>query len=133
MDNLSREQRSECMSKIRNKNTLPERVVNEVVKEAGFRPRLHDHRLPGKPDIVISSKKLALFINGCFWHQHKGCKRQALPKSNVEYWHKKLRANVARQKKTFRILEEMGWKPVIIWECQTKDRRNLRRKVAKHL
>ncbi len=121
MDNLTLIQRKKCMSNIKSKHTTPEKKVRKILTELGFRYRLHIDKLPGKPDIVMSKYKTAIFINGCFWHQHKGCKKCTTPKSNVDYWDKKLKRNVERQKQNVVALKELGWRVVIIWECQAKD------------
>jgi DNA mismatch endonuclease (patch repair protein) len=133
MDTFIKEQRSRCMSKIRSKNTQPELKVRKILTGLGCRYRLHVSKLPGKPDIVLSKKRLAIFINGCFWHQHKGCKKQALPKSNTDYWHKKLKRNVERQKENIKILGKDGWRVLIIWECQTKNPDMLTGRLKKQL
>ena len=121
MDTFTLEQRSRCMSKIRNKNTKPEIAVRKILTKLGYRYRLHLSKLPGKPDISITKKKIAVFVNGCFWHQHSGCKRQTIPKTNIEYWHTKLQRNVDNQKKNIEKLEELGWVVIIIWECEVKN------------
>jgi len=121
MDTLTREQRSACMSKIRSKDTKPELAVRRVLVKTGFRYRLYARELPGKPDIANRRKKIAIFINGCFWHQHPGCKRKSRPKSNSEYWEGKLNKNIKKQESDIKMLEELGWKVKVLWECQTKD------------
>ena len=112
------------MSKIRSKNTKPELVVRRVLTELGYRYRLHDRKLPGKPDLVMKKHRLVLFINGCFWHQHEGCKRSVWPKTNVDYWNKKLENNINKQKRDIEELNTLGWNVGIVWECQTKDINN---------
>lgn len=119
MDHLTVRERSENMSKIRSKDTKPEKAVRKILSGMGFKYRLHSKKLPGKPDIVIASRKTAVFINGCFWHQHENCKRKTMPKTNSEYWKSKLTSNVDRQKEELAEIKELGFKPVIIWECQT--------------
>ncbi|KKR29997.1 MAG: mismatch endonuclease Vsr protein [Candidatus Woesebacteria bacterium GW2011_GWA1_39_8] len=135
MDKLTKEKRSQNMAQIRSKNTEPEIRVRKILAELGWNYRLHSRKLPGKPDIVISKIKTAIFINGCFWHQHKGCKRCTMPKSNSEYWNKKLEGNIQKQKQSIKDLKILGWKTAIIWECQTKNRvflnKILRRAVEK--
>ena len=133
MDNLTKEQRRICMSRIRSKDTKPEKTVRKILTQFGLRYRLHNAKLPGKPDIVISKIKTIFFINGCFWHQHKGCKRQAVPKANIEYWGAKLKRNVEKQKKDIKLLRKDGWKVHIIWECETKDENRLIKKLKKIL
>jgi len=118
------------MSRIRGKNTQPEVIVRKVLTKYGRRYRLHVGRLPGKPDIVIAKSKKAIFINGCFWHQHKGCKRKTMPKTNISYWGKKLKKNVKKQKKDIQKLKRTGWKTNIIWECETKKENMVEKKLA---
>jgi DNA mismatch endonuclease (patch repair protein) len=117
------------MSRIKSKNTTPEKIVRKILTQMNYRYRLQVTKLPGKPDLVIGKKKLALFINGCFWHQHKGCKRQTLPKTNTEYWHNKLKGNIVRQKKNINTLIEQGWHTIIVWECETKNVTELKKKL----
>ncbi|BDD04787.1 DNA mismatch endonuclease (patch repair protein) [Aureibacter tunicatorum] len=112
------------MSKIRSKNTKPELVVRKKLHSMGFRFNLYGRykntTLPGKPDIVLPRYKTVIFINGCFWHGHQNCKNFRLPKSNVFYWKKKIRNNILRDKKNYASLIELGWKVLIIWECELK-------------
>ena len=107
------------MGRIKSKDTKPELAVRKALSMMGLRYRLHNRRMPGKPDIIISSMKTVIFINGCFWHQHSGCRRKAVPKSNQDYWEKKLQNNVRRQAQDIRTLRRLGWKVHKIWECQT--------------
>ena len=108
------------MSRIRSKNTKPEMIVRSFLFSKGFRYRLHNRKLPGKPDISNASKKIAVFVNGCFWHRHKNCKRSSIPKSNKKYWLNKLDNNIKRQEYSLNLLDKMGWNTFIIWECETK-------------
>jgi DNA mismatch endonuclease (patch repair protein) len=133
MDNLTKEQRTLCMSRIRSKNTKPELIVRKVLSKIGIRYRLHNSKLPGKPDIIISKAKTIIFINGCFWHQHKNCKKQAVPASNKDYWEKKLKRNIEKQKQDISALRALGWKVHKIWECQTADEKKLTNKVLQIL
>ena len=119
-DTFTKSERSEIMSRISSKHTSPEIVVRKALYRLGFRYRLHDKKLPGKPDIVIKQAKTAIFVNGCFWHQHKGCKRRSVPKSNLKYWKGKLKANVERQRADIKELKRLGWKIFIVWECEAK-------------
>lgn len=109
------------MSKIKSKNTTPELRVRKALSSLGFRYRLHVKTLPGKPDVVLKKYKTAVYINGCFWHQHKGCKRSSIPKSNLDYWSPKLKKNIEKQKQNFKLLKNSGWNPLLIWECETKE------------
>lgn len=119
MDKVTPDQRSWNMSKIKSKDTLPELRVRKTLTDFGFRYRLHVKTLPGKPDIVLNKYKTAVFVNGCFWHQHKKCKRASMPKTNLDYWKHKLEVNVSRQKIDLIALKDLGWNSLIIWECQT--------------
>lgn len=133
MDNLTKEQRHINMSQIRSKNTCPEKIVRRILTKLGYRYRLHLKKLLGKPDIVLSGNGAAIFVNGCFWHQHKDCRRQAVPKVNKEYWIPKLKRNIKRQMENIKQLEKEGWKVKIIWECETKDETSLMKKIKRIL
>lgn len=125
MDHLTIQQRSENMSRIRSMDTKPEMAVRKILSGMDLRYRLHSKKLPGKPDIVIAGRKTAVFINGCFWHQHENCKRKTMPKTNAEYWKPKLANNVGRQKEELAEIKKLGFKTVIIWECQTASHETL--------
>ena len=117
-DHLTPVKRSWNMSRIRSKNTKPELMVRKVLHNSGIRYRLHAKDLPGKPDLSNKRRKFAIFVNGCFWHQHKGCKRASIPKSNTEYWIPKLKKNINRLKENLEELDNMGFTTVVIWECE---------------
>lgn len=119
-DNLSPEKRSETMSKIRSKNTLAEKKARSALHNAGFRFRIHRKDLPGTPDIVLPKHKTAVFVHGCFWHRHEGCRRKTYPKSNINYWERKFNANVLRDKKVQDELVSLGWLVRVVWECEIK-------------
>lgn len=121
------------MSRIRSKNTKPETIVRKLLTQFGIRYRLHVKALPGKPDITVSRINIAVFINGCFWHQHTGCSRSTIPKSNQDYWLPKLKRNIDRQKKDIDQLEKEGWHSAIIWECETKNSTALMERLKKIL
>jgi len=110
------------MSGISGKNTKPEVTVRKVLHKMGFRYRLHVASLPGCPDIVLPKYKKIIFVNGCFWHGHSGCKRSARPRTNADFWNKKIEGNISRDKKIEEELERLGWSVLIIWQCQIKDR-----------
>ena len=114
------EQRSYNMSRIRSKNTKPEEFVRKYLFSRGFRYRKNDSNLPGKPDIVLPKYKTVIFVNGCFWHGHTGCKYFVWPKNNAEFWKNKIESNVSRDRKKTEALEEQGWKVIIVWECELK-------------
>lgn len=106
------------MAKVRQKNSSPEISLRKELHRRGLRYRLHVRGLPGSPDIVFPKHKVAVFVNGCFWHRHKGCARASFPKTNQHFWEEKFAANVARDERNYRDLRSMGWLPVVIWECQ---------------
>ena len=114
------EQRSYNMSQIRNKNTKPEELVRKYLFSQGFRYRKNDSRLPGKPDIVLPKYKTVIFVNGCFWHGHEGCKYFVWPKNNEKFWKNKISGNISRDSDNHTRLEQMGWKVIVVWECQLK-------------
>lgn len=108
------------MSDIRSKNTKPEILIRSALHAQGFRFRIQRKDLPGKPDIVLPKYKTIIFVHGCFWHRHPGCKYAYTPKSNVEFWKNKLEGNLVRDLRTKKTLEEMGWRVLIVWECEVK-------------
>ncbi len=120
-DTLSKKQRSLLMSKIKSKDTTPEKVVRSLLHRLGYRFRLHRKDLPGKPDIVLPKYKTIIDVRGCFWHCHEGCKVSHMPNSNKSYWHTKLNKNVERDRINKQKLEELGWTVIVIWECETQD------------
>jgi DNA mismatch endonuclease Vsr len=120
MDNHSKEVRSYNMSQIRSKDNKPEKLVRKYLFSKGFRYRKNVKTLPGCPDIVLPKYKTVVFINGCFWHMHDGCSKFVWPKSNEEYWTKKLLRNKKRDEQRRLGLEESGWKVIIVWECELK-------------
>lgn len=109
------------MRKIRSKNTLPEKKVRSYLHAHGFRFRLHVKELPGCPDIVLPRYKTVIFVNGCFWHQHQGCKKATIPKTNQDYWVPKLQKNIERFIRNKELLQDEGWTVLVIWECETKN------------
>lgn len=119
-DNHNSSQRSYNMSRIHSRDTMPEILVRKHLFNRGFRYRKNDKRYPGKPDIVLPKYKTVIFINGCFWHKHEGCKYFIWPKTNVEYWKSKIEANVNRDKVNYSKLTDMGWNVIVLWECELK-------------
>lgn len=120
MDNHSREVRSYNMSRIHSKNTKPEELVRKALFSKGFRYRKNDKRFSGHPDIVLPKYKTVIFINGCFWHGHEGCRYFVWPKSNTEYWWGKISSNIERDKLNYASLQKQGWRVIIVWECELK-------------
>lgn len=114
------EQRSYNMAAIKGKNTKPETIVRKYLFSEGFRYRKNDKRYPGTPDVVLPKYKTMIFVNGCFWHGHEGCKYFVWPKNNEGFWRKKITANIERDRRDFSQLEALGWNVIVIWECQLK-------------
>ncbi|AWY57532.1 very short patch repair endonuclease [Burkholderia thailandensis] len=133
MDTLTARERSERMSRIKGKNTKPELAVRRLVHRMGYRYRLHGQGLPGKPDLVFAGRRKVVFVHGCFWHRHEGCRLARLPKSKLDFWLPKLEANAARDKEAERKLVELGWKVLVIWECEVKDEPALAHRVRAFL
>ena len=121
MDKITKEHRSWNMSRIKSKNTKPEMLVRSFLHNHGYRFRLHVNKLPGKPDIVLKKYKTVIFVHGCFWHRHLGCKYAYAPKSNQQKWMKKFKKNVERDKRNIGKLKELGWKVIILWECEIEE------------
>lgn len=120
-DRLSPERRSWLMSRVRGKHTAPEMRVRQTAHAVGLRFRLHRKDLPGTPDLVFPKHHVAMFVHGCFWHQHAGCSKASSPKSRTEYWQAKFEANMRRDALAIGRLEALGWRVETIWECETKD------------
>ena len=117
-DKFTKEKRSEIMSKIRKTDTKPELLVRKYLFKRGLRYRIHNKKLIGNPDIVLPKYGSIVFINGCFWHAHEGCKLNRMPKSNIDYWIPKILKTVERDKMNIKQLKENGWKVITIWECE---------------
>ena len=120
VDVVDKATRSRMMSGIRGKDTRPEMIVRRALHKAGYRYRLHDKKLPGKPDIVLPKYKTVIFVHGCFWHGHN-CKYFKWPRTRPEFWREKISGNVERDRKAFAKLEKLGWRVVVIWECETRN------------
>lgn len=118
MDTVSKAKRSEIMSKVRSKNTKPEKIIRSLLHSLGYRFRLHRKDLPGWPDIVLPKYKTVIFVNGCFWHRHHGCPRATTPKTNTKFWVEKFNATTIRDKRNYQELAARGWSFRIIWECE---------------
>ena len=121
-DTMTPEQRHRCMAAIKGKDTKPEMIVRRYLHALGFRYGLHNRKLPGSPDLIFRSFKTVVFIHGCFWHGHAGCKYYRLPKSNVEFWQQKIERNRQRDKETRAKLIEKGWNVITVWECDLRDK-----------
>lgn len=121
VDNLSKARRSWNMSRIRGKDTTPEKAVRSVIHRLGYRFRLHAKKLPGRPDVVLPRLRTVVLVHGCFWHRHKGCQNCTTPSNNRGFWLEKFAGNVARDELNQQKLKEAGWNSIVVWECETKD------------
>lgn len=121
VDTVDKATRSRIMARVRGKNTKPEMTVRRLIFSLGYRYRLHGKNLPGKPDLVFAGRHKVVFVHGCFWHRHKGCPLARLPKSRGEFWIPKLQANSERDQQNLKLLHEMGWETLTVWECELKD------------
>jgi len=129
-DTLTPQKRSWNMSRIRSRDTKPEMVVRRLLHSLGHRYRLHRKGLPGKPDIVLPKYRTVIFVHGCFWHRHPGCKYAYTPKSRLEFWNKKFDENVRRDRENKKALRKLGWKVIVVWECEINTV-NLQKKINK--
>ncbi|MFW5886795.1 MAG: very short patch repair endonuclease [Bacteroidota bacterium] len=121
MDIWTKEKRSQVMSKIRSKNTKPELVLRSCLHKLGYRFRIHRKDLPGKPDIVLPKYKTVIFVHGCFWHFHKECREGRIPDTNSKFWKEKLLKNVEKDKMNLAKCKNLGWKTIVIWECEIEN------------
>jgi DNA mismatch endonuclease, patch repair protein len=132
-DKISKARRSANMRAVRSRNTRPEILVRQIAFGLGYRFRLHRADLPGKPDIAFPGRQKAIFVHGCFWHQHKGCRRATVPKSNRGFWRKKLGRNIARDAMQLAAIRKRGWRALVVWECEIKNKRRLAAKMKSFL
>lgn len=130
VDHVDGLRRSAIMASVRSKDTTPELIVRRTIHSLGYRFRLHQRNLPGRPDIVLARHKLAILVHGCFWHRHQGCSKASTPQTHQEYWRKKFTANRARDKRVGAALRAAGWRVEIVWQCETRDKAKLRKQVA---
>ncbi|RLW64702.1 MAG: very short patch repair endonuclease [gamma proteobacterium symbiont of Stewartia floridana] len=133
VDTVTKDKRSEIMKRVPQKDTKPELIVRKLVHGLGYRYRLHKSGLPGKPDLVFSGRKKVIFVNGCFWHGHEGCKYSRPPKSNKDYWLPKLKRNKERDAFINQKLYDLGWSVLTIWECELRDMQAVKGKVLDFL
>jgi DNA mismatch endonuclease (patch repair protein) len=133
MDRLDKNRRSWNMGQIKGRNTAPEMAVRSMLHRAGYRFRLHRKDLPGKPDIVLPGRKTVIFVHGCFWHRHQGCKQCYTPKSNVDFWLAKFTGNIVRDQKNMEVLRKAGWRVVVVWECELGAPEKLQKRLWKLL
>lgn len=132
MDSVRPEKRSWIMAQVKGRDTGPEKTVRSLLHHLGYRFRLQRKDLPGKPDIVLPRFKTALFVHGCFWHRHPGCKRATTPTSSTDYWNAKFSRTMARDAQNKKDLEALGWRVLIVWECELKDIKSLQDKIEKN-
>ena len=132
-DIVNAAKRSEIMSRIKGRNTKPELIVRRIAHGLGFRFRLHRRDLPGSPDMVFPRYRTVVFVHGCFWHRHHGCRYAYCPKSRIQFWTKKFEENVARDTRNEMALRDLGWRVLVIWECETKDKTAIRAQLLAHL
>jgi DNA mismatch endonuclease (patch repair protein) len=132
-DVFSADKRSRIMSRIRGYDTEPELKIRSLIHRMGYRFRVHQDKLPGNPDIVLNKYKKVIFIHGCFWHGHKGCIRSKRPTSNISFWQNKLDKNIARDKRVRRELRNLGWRYLVIWQCEVKKGDKLQKKIENFL
>lgn len=135
MDTLTSSQRSARMAKVRGKDSKPEMLVRRIVHAMGFRYRLHDRRLPGAPDLVFPRLRKVIFVHGCFWHRHEDihCKLARWPKSRLDFWGPKLQGNRERDLRHQMELEKLGWRILVVWECQMRNREQLKNELRTFL
>lgn len=128
MDRLSKEMRSWNMSQIRGRDTGPERAVRSLLHRMGYRFRLNHPALPGKPDLVLPRYRTVVFVHGCFWHRHTGCRFAYVPRSRTSFWQAKFSANRARDRKAVRNLKAQGWHSIVVWECELREPQRVAKK-----
>lgn len=132
VDNRTVESRSALMARVKQKNTTPEMIVRRLLHRMGYRFRLHQKDLPGRPDIVLSRHKKVVFVHGCFWHRHD-CKKATMPKTNQDFWKNKFQTNIDRDTKVLLSIKERGWETLTIWECEAQDGDKLELRLLKFL
>src|SRR5271157_5540149 len=132
-DRVSKEQRSANMRAVRSRNTQPEVRVRQIAYALGYRFRLHFRKLPGTPDLAFPGRRKAVFVHGCFWHRHKGCRRASIPKSNRAFWRAKLARNASRDAEELAAIRKQGWRALVVWECEVKNEPRLAARLRRFL
>jgi DNA mismatch endonuclease (patch repair protein) len=132
-DRVTKEKRSWIMSRVRRADTKPEVIVRSTLHRMGYRFRLHAPKLPGRPDIVLRRYNAVIFVHGCFWHRHQGCKKTTTPKVRKRFWIAKFKRNVQRDRENYRLLRQQGWRILVLWECQVVDIPALGRRILAFL
>lgn len=133
VDVFSKSKRSEVMSRIKGKNTKPEKIVRSLLHKLGYRFRLNSRKLPGKPDICLPKHMTVVFVHGCFWHRHTGCRFAYTPKTRRAFWLKKFESNVSRDREVKKQITRMGWSHVTVWECELKNETRLQKRLLRAL
>ncbi len=133
MDIVSKDRRSEIMSRVRSSDTLPEKHVRKMLHHLGYRFRLYRKDLPGTPDIVLPGYRAVIFVHGCFWHRHDGCRDASSPKTRRDFWNTKFAENVSRDRKKTAALRKLGWTVLVVWECELRDAKLLARRLKTFL
>lgn len=133
MDRLTPDRRSWLMSRVKSRDTGPELTVRQVAHALGFRFRLHRRDLPGTPDLVFPKRRAVVFVHGCFWHRHEGCAKTTTPKSRAKFWQEKFDRNVQRDQRALRDLNKLGWRTLVVWQCETNDRAALGTRLERFL
>ena len=133
MDRISKKHRSWNMGRIQSGNTKPEKTVRSILHGLGYRFRLHQKNLPGKPDIVLARYNSVIFVHGCFWHRHKDCKNASIPKTKKTFWEEKFKANIERDIKVKNELKSNGWRVLVVWECELTDIESVEKELGKFL
>jgi len=132
-DHVDREKRSLIMSAVHSQDTKPELAVRKIVHSLGYRYRLHDPKLPGRPDLVFALRRKAIFVHGCFWHRHTRCRYTTTPKTRTAFWEAKFSSNVSRDRRTRHLLKKMGWKVLTVWQCELKNLKKLTERLDEFL
>jgi len=133
MDRLTKAERSWNMSRIRSRDTSPERAVRSMLHRLGYRFRLHSRSLPGRPDVVLPKYGTVVLVHGCFWHRHSRCSLAYTPKARKQFWSEKFDANVVRDRRVVRTLRSLGWRVLVVWECELRDAGSLSRRLDRSL
>jgi len=133
MDTLTKAQRSRHMARVRTSGTAAELAVRSIAHRMGFRFRINRRDLPGRPDIVFPARHAVVFVHGCFWHKHEGCRRSSTPSTNIEFWTRKFEANRARDEAAVKSLSSIGWRSLVVWECETKNKELIAKRLVEFL
>ena len=133
VDILTVQQRSERMRRVRGKDTKPERAVRRIATDMGYRYRLQYSKLPGRPDLAFPGRRRVIWVHGCYWHRHDGCRLASTPKSHIQFWQEKFEANQSRDLKNADMVRQLGWQVLVIWQCETRNEDSVGAKIAEFL